>query len=209
MTAAGSHPFAVPEGAAHPQTGPRHGAWYGTDDPAGQAPVPPGIAPRAPTGPGIAPPAPTGPGVAPPFAAPPVDRSQRGLWIGLTVGALALVLCCAGGLFGFGLLVVAGTDQAEREARQAVDRFVAALKEQDYEAALGQMCDAFVRRSSAETIEVEFGGHEITGHRVGNLQVGNTRATADVEIQYADQVARRYRFTLVAEDNRLKVCGWQ
>ena len=62
---------------------------------------------------------PPGPGAAPPFAAPPTDKNKRGLWIGLGVGGLVLLLCCVGGIFGVGVLYVnatrAGQEPGQRD----------------------------------------------------------------------------------------------
>src|SRR5690348_7047319 len=93
-------------------------------------------------------PPPQGPGVTPPFAAPPVDRSRRSLWIGLIVGGLALVLCCAGGLFGFGLVVVAGTNQQQQQAKDTVSTFLKDAQNQDFEQAHSLLCAQLARRAT-------------------------------------------------------------
>ena len=98
---------------------------------------------------------PPGPGVAPPFPAPPTDRSRRGLWIGLGVGALALVVCCAGGLFGIGLIIVNGTDLVRRQARDAVGVYLQALVDRDYDRAYNLLCASRRAQTSPELFTEE------------------------------------------------------
>ncbi|MFR9777064.1 hypothetical protein ACL02O_13500 [Micromonospora sp. MS34] len=69
------------------------GGGYPPQPPAPGAPYPPPG--QFPPAPGAYPPAP-----GQPFGAPPVKKSNKGLWIGLGVGALVLLLlCCGGGVF--------------------------------------------------------------------------------------------------------------
>src|SRR4051812_37595970 len=126
-----------------------------------------------PAGPGLPPP-PPGPGVAPPFNAPPTDRNRRGLWIGLGVGALVMVLCCAGGIFGFVLLTVSGSRQIERDAVVVVRDYLAALQDRDYAAAYDQLCPAMTRSESLQQFEArESRRPDIASFQVGKTQVGN------------------------------------
>src|SRR4051794_15605559 len=67
---------------------------------------------------------PPGPGVTPPFTAPPSDRDRRGLWLGLGVAAVMLVLCCVGGAVGVGLLAVSTSRQVQTTARATVVRYL-------------------------------------------------------------------------------------
>ena len=98
---------------------------------------------------------PPGPGVAPPFPAPPADRSRRGLWIGLGAGALALVVCCVGGLFGIGLILVNGTDQVRRQAKDVVGNYLQALVERNYDRAYNLLCPPLHNQTSPELFQDE------------------------------------------------------
>src|SRR5262245_28432235 len=66
---------------------------------------------------------PPGPGVQPPFAAPPTDGDRTRVWVGLGVGAAALVLCCLGGLAGLAGLIYTGTQAIDEQSRVTVDRY--------------------------------------------------------------------------------------
>jgi hypothetical protein len=107
-------PFApLPPTSGAPQQPPTSGAPYPTQPPTSGAPYPPpgapgGSYPPPPTSGAPYPPAgqfPPAPGAPYPPApgqpfGPPVKKSNKGLWIGLGVGALVLVLlCCGGGIF--------------------------------------------------------------------------------------------------------------
>src|SRR5437899_7527140 len=85
---------------------------------------------------------PPGPGVRTPFAAPPTERDRKRLWISLGVGALLLVLCCAGGIVGFGALVVAQNKAIPQEAVTVVDRDLSGLRARNYQQAYDQLCAA-------------------------------------------------------------------
>lgn len=107
-------PLPPTSGAPYPPQPPASGAPYPPQPPTFGAPYPPPAAPSAgyppqpPTSGGPYPPAgqfPPAPGGAYPPApgqpfAPPAKKSNKGLWIGLGVGALVLLLlCCGGGIF--------------------------------------------------------------------------------------------------------------
>jgi hypothetical protein len=152
---------------------------------------------------------PPGPGVAPPFAAPPVDRSRRGLWIGLIGGGLALLLCCGGGLFGLGVMVVAGTNQAQEQAKDQVSAFITDVHNQEYQKAHDLLCSSLAQRTTAESIASEFGGNTISGYSIGQTRIGGSTVTVDATVNYADQAARQYEFSLVQEGQQLRICGWR
>jgi hypothetical protein len=153
-------------------------------------------------------PPPPGPGVTPPFAAPPIDRSRRSLWIGLIAGGLALVLCCAGGLFGFGLVVVAGTNQQSQQARDAVTAFLTAAQDQDFERAGAQLC-AQVARRGTEVVEAEFGQERIASYSIGQVQLGNASVSVPANVSYGSGAVKQYLFGLIQERSELKICGWR
>jgi hypothetical protein len=153
-------------------------------------------------------PPPPGPGVAPPFAAPPLDRSRRSLWIGLIVGGAGFVLCCVGGLFGFGLLAVAGNDQIQLQVKQTVQQFVDAVRDGNYPLAHEQLCESQAARVPPSGIRAQFGQEPLIRAAIGQPRVSSRQATVDVELQYADS-SRTYTFTLVPEGTEWKICDWR
>src|SRR3954471_21227173 len=87
------------------------------------------------------PPPPPGPGVVAPFSAPPRDRDRRGLWIGLGVGGLILVLCCVGGIVGIVLLLPYADSLGKAQVAAVVEDYLTAVRDRDYTTARRQLCD--------------------------------------------------------------------
>jgi hypothetical protein len=122
---------------------------------------------------------PPGPGTAPPFAAPPSDRNKRSLWIGLVVGGLALVLCCAGGIFGVGIVIINSIEQTKREATATVQRYLDAVKAREWEEAHGELCGSLAARVSLVELADQEGRQPFTSYTLDEPEV-----TADiVEVQ--------------------------
>jgi hypothetical protein len=151
---------------------------------------------------------PTGPGVTPPFPAPPTDRNRRGLWIGLGVGALVLVLCCGGGLFGVGVVLVNGTDQVKRQAANTVDQYYGALVTRDYEQAYGLLCPAITQGMSAEEfVTRERRNLHPVQYSVGAAELGNAIVVPTTVTYEGGAVTQRRIRVQQAGSGTLKVCG--
>src|SRR2546421_11834542 len=86
------------------------------------------------------PPPPPGPGVQAPFATPPTERDRKRLWIGLGVGAALLVVCCGGGAFGFGALIVNRAGALRTEAVAVVRQYLNYLRTDSYASAYQLLC---------------------------------------------------------------------
>jgi len=173
----------------------------------GVYPVEPTSAP--PVGPdGEVPAPPRGPGVTPPFAAPPTDRNRRGLWIGLGVGGLVLVLCCVGGLFGFGLILVSGTEKVKTEAHQVVDDYLLALQREQYDKAYDLLCPALTAHESPQEYAARQSRlpHPLS-YEVGQAEIGNAIVVpATVRYDSGDTRLLRFRLTQDTSTGDLKVC---
>jgi hypothetical protein len=175
-------------GGSAPASGPPGGS-DGTDEPG--VPVPP-----------------PGPGVTPPFTAPPADRNRRGLWIGLGVGALVLVLCCAGTLAGFGLLVVGTTRQVQQQATQVVGDYLDALQTGDYETAYAYLCsEAQGNVTAREFATLQEARPRPTAYRLLQPEIGNT-IIVPADVRYDDGTSARSRFELEQESGgqELRIC---
>ncbi|GIH20597.1 hypothetical protein [Rugosimonospora africana] len=121
------------------------------------------VAPPVPPGPGgpsqqWPPQPPRGPGVRVPFAAPPAERDRKRLWISLGVGGAALLLCCVGGVVGFGALIVTSGQATVTEARNTVRDFLDGLEKHDFREAYDQLCTA---RRTEQSLD-EFTAYERT-----------------------------------------------
>lgn len=157
-----------------------------------------------------APPPPAGPGVQPPFAAPPVDGDQTRRWVGLGVGAAALVLCCIGAVAGLGGLIFAGVQAVNEQARVTVEKYLGALSQRKYADAYGLLCDDLQARESADAFARRLGrGPQVAGYTVGEPNIERTPITVPAEVRYDSGQARTLRFTLEQDrDNgQLEICG--
>ncbi|GAA1794019.1 Rv0361 family membrane protein [Planosporangium flavigriseum] len=151
---------------------------------------------------------PPGPGVTPPFTAPPTDRNRRGLWIGLGVGALALVLCCIGGLAGFGILVVGANKQVETQATQVVHDYLDAVETGDYETAYGYVCSSLKRKiTSTEFAAQQEARPGITSYVVDQPQIGNAIVVpADITYSNGATIRRSFELSQESGDQELRIC---
>lgn len=187
--------------------------------PAAPYPPAPGLpgGPGQPGGPGLPggpggprlPEPPPGPGVTPPFTAPPTDRNRRGLWIGLGVGALAVILCCVGGVFGFGLLAVNTSKQLETNATEVVRGYLDALEGRDYDKAYSYLCPTLTKRLSAnEFAEQQQVRPRPVNYQLGKPEIGST-VVVPANVSYSDGTAalRRYTLTQEAGSTDLHICG--
>jgi hypothetical protein len=148
---------------------------------------------------------PPGPGVAPPFAAPPSDKSRRGLWIGLGVGGLVLVLCCVGGLVGIGVLVVGATDQAKRQATEVVTVYLTALRNGDYRTAHAQYCDRLAGQTTREELAAETRAQPFTDFRLDEPRLTNAiEVTAHLTTR-SGEVDKIFLLDTAGQD--LQICG--
>jgi hypothetical protein len=166
------------------------------------------VTPRGPGGTDVPTP-PPGPGVTPPFTAPPADRNRRGLWIGLGIGAVVLILCCVGGLAGFGLLAVNTSKQVETNATEVVHGYLGALENRDYDKAYSYLCPALTSRMTpSEYAAQQQDRPRPVSYRVGRAQIGNTIVVpADVSYDDGTSVQRRYRLTQELGSQDLRICG--
>ena len=83
---------------------------------------------------------------------PPRAAATR-LWLGLGVGALAVLLCCGGGGAAVVGLAVSNVQAIEEQGRTVTDDYYQALVEQAYGAAYDQLCDDAQRRESRPEFE--------------------------------------------------------
>jgi hypothetical protein len=150
---------------------------------------------------------PPGPGAAPPFAAPPTDRNKRGLWIGLGVGGLVLLLCCVGGAFGIGVLFIGGTEQVKREAEATVTTYLDAVQGQQWDLAHQQLCARYAARMSPSQLATQERRQPFTAY---TLDEPTLAETVDVVARLTTSSGEvRRLFQLDTEGSRLAICAMQ
>lgn len=154
------------------------------------------------------PPPPPGPGVAPPFAAPPTEGRRARLWLGLGVGALAVLLCCGGGGTAVIGLVVSNVQAIQEQGRAVTGDYYQGLVERKYERSYDVLCDAARRRESRSEFERRVAAEpQIDSYRVG--EVNTTDLTVPVEVTFSDGGRGSQRVTLEPDRQTgdMRICG--
>lgn len=154
---------------------------------------------------------PAGPGVQPPFAAPPIDGDRTRVWVGFGVGAAALLLCCVGGVAGFGGLMVTGVRAVNEQAQATVRNYLDALSEERFDEAYGLLCDSAQDDESPQ----EFADRVSDEPQVSEFTVGQAEITDEVvvpaDVRYATGSQRELLFRLEQDSGtgQFEVCGVQ
>lgn len=152
---------------------------------------------------------PPGPGAVPPFAAPPVEGRTARVWIGLSVAALALLLCCGGGTVALVGLLVTGSEALNEQAQATVDDYFAAVSQQDFTAAYRMLCADAQRGETADEFAERLSEQpEVDSYSVGQATITNP-IVVPVEVTYTDGGGDTLRVTLNQDTGtgELEVCG--
>ncbi|MFF5231922.1 hypothetical protein [Dactylosporangium sp. NPDC000521] len=150
---------------------------------------------------------PPGPGVVTPFAAPPRDRDLRGLWIGLGVGGLVLVLCCVGGVLGGGLLLSGLEGVARSQLASVVDEYLGAVQATKYETARGHLCPELQRSHSVAWYESHYRGSEILAYAVHEDRVDVNLVQVPATVKRRGMPETLMTFTMQQQTTRWVICG--
>ncbi|TDB71507.1 MULTISPECIES: hypothetical protein [unclassified Micromonospora] len=151
---------------------------------------------------------PAGPGVAPPFAAPPTEGGRKRLWLGLGVGALALLICCGGGGTALVGLSVSSIRASEEQGHAIADEYYGALVRKEYGKAYDTLCDAVQRRESrSQFVRRVSDEPAVAGYRIG--EVDPNTLTVPVEVTFSGGGRDTQTVTLAPDPQTagLEVCG--
>ncbi|MFC0002759.1 hypothetical protein [Micromonospora siamensis] len=173
--------------------------------PAGGHPASPAAPPPAPAG---APAPPPGPGAVPPFAAPPTEGRQARLWLGLGVGALALLLCCGGGGAAVVGLAVSNLQAVREQGKTATEHYYQGLRDRNYDESYDALCDDAQRRESRAQFERRVSEQpQVTAYRVGDVDPNTL--TVPVDVTFAGGDRRTQQVTLAPDGGTgsIEVCG--
>jgi hypothetical protein len=204
MTAPGAPP---PAGATPPGWTALPPAGWTALPPAGLAH--PGLSPAG-LSPTAVPPPPPGPGVQPPFVAPPTDGTRQRRWLALGLAGAAVLICCVGGLFGVGGLVVFGTQMVVDEARTAVHDYLTAIRDDNFDAAYDLLCDARREQVTKPQFVDSVSTWDYISFEVGQPQI-DSAVTVPATLRFADHTSEDVRFYLNQDRKTgdFKVCGQQ
>ncbi|WP_328348693.1 Rv0361 family membrane protein [Micromonospora sp. NBC_00421] len=151
---------------------------------------------------------PPGPGVAPPFAAPPTEGSRRRLWLGLGVGALALVICCGGGGAAAVGLVVSNVQAIEEQGQSVTDDYYRALVDKQYGKAYEKLCDDARRRESRGEFTRRVAAEPaVASYRVGDVDPQTLTVPVDVTFSGGGRDTQQVTLAADQQSGGMEVCG--
>ncbi|SCL38466.1 hypothetical protein GA0070624_6225 [Micromonospora rhizosphaerae] len=163
--------------------------------------------PGSPSEPGVPGP-PAGPGVAPPFAAPPTEGRRARLWLGLGVGALAVLLCCGGGGAAIVGLAVTNAQAIDEQGRAVTDDYYQALVEKDWSRAYDKLCDDVQRQESRPEFEQRVASEpQISGYRVGRVDTQTLTVPVDVTLTGGGRETQQVTLKSDQQTGGMEVCG--
>jgi hypothetical protein len=165
------------------------------------------LVPPPPPGPTVPPP-PPGPGVQPPFAAPPTDGTRQRRWLAVGLAGGLALLICVGGLVGLGAIVVLGTQVVRDDATRAVENYLTAVKDRDFDKAYDQLCEA----TQAKTTRAQYARAQSRRPGISSFTVGTVDLADAImvpaTIRYVDQTVVTVHY-LMEQDSRtggIEVC---
>jgi hypothetical protein len=152
---------------------------------------------------------PQGPGVQPPFAAPPIDGDRTRVWVGLGVGAAALLLCCLGGVAGVGGLLYTGIRALNEQARVAVGGYLDAVEAENFVEAYSRLCDDAKRQESVQQFSARLADEpHISGYTLYEASIAE-QIVLPADVRYDTGQQQTLRFVLIqdTQTGELEVCG--
>jgi hypothetical protein len=151
---------------------------------------------------------PPGPGVAPPFIAPPTDGARQRRWVAVVLAGVAALVCCAGGIFGVGALVVFGTQATVDATRTTVRKYLTAIEEHDYDKAYQLLCPSRRQQVSEPEFIDTARLMNFVSFDVGQPELG-TPIIVPATLHYPGGRDEAYRFLLEQDTSTADytVCG--
>jgi hypothetical protein len=123
--------------------------------------------------------------VVPPFAAPPTDGIRKRLWIGLSAGAVALVLCCVGGVGGFIALAATAERARTNAATTVVTEFLTAWEHENFPGAYQLLCEDTRRQVPLADFTSALSARELAGFSLGQPDLSTSVALVPVQLRYS------------------------
>ncbi|HWH00839.1 MAG TPA: hypothetical protein VNV66_16355, partial [Pilimelia sp.] len=134
-------------------------------------------------------------------------RSAR-LWTSLGVAALAVVLCCGGGIAAAVGLVVTETHALNEKGRAAVADYLDDVRAGRYRDAYEDLCPDLKRRESAQEFAARLADEPaIADYRLREVQLPGLELPVEVTYRDGDRDTLRFSLAQDRETGELEVCG--
>lgn len=143
----------------------------------------------------------------PPFVAPPVDRDKKRLWIGLGVGALALLVCCVGGIVGGVLLFAGGTREMQIQAKEVVTEYLGALTDEEYPAAYNLLCSDVTDVMPFQQFERRYRDDPVTDFSIGNVSASDSDLSVAAVVRFELRGTVQQEYLVRSTMAGMAVCG--
>jgi hypothetical protein len=145
--------------------------------------------------------------VQPPFVAAPIEGRRARTWLSLGIAGGLLAACCGVGGVAIGGLLILGGQAVNEQAQAAVDDYLAALAEQDWEQAYDLRCaEDRADESLAAFSQRESARPPIKSYEVDDLEPADL--TVPARVIYTDGTTQT--LTVPVEQNeqgQFEVCG--
>jgi hypothetical protein len=138
------------------------------------------------------------------------------MWLGLGLAGAVLAACCGVGVVAVGGLLVLGQEATNEQAQRAVEDYLAAVAEQDWERAHELRCGADRRAESLPEFTQRVSAlPRIESYQLGDVQVEPTddpfeaQLSVPAEVSYTDGSQQRLTFPVEQDPaaGRIVVCG--
>jgi hypothetical protein len=151
---------------------------------------------------------PRGPGVVPPFAAPPNDGIRKRMWIGLGLGAAALVICLIGGVVGLGALVVSSSAARRDAATAVVTKYLDAWQARQYRRAYDLTCDDIKSKTSLNDFAAALDQDTLASFELEQAVLTADDTYVPATLRFTGGDVRTERISVVVQsDGDSVVCG--
>jgi hypothetical protein len=128
------------------------------------------------------------------------------MWWGLGIGAVVVVLACAGGVVGFGLLAAGSEDLVRSQAISTVRSYLTAVRSEDYSGAYDLLCDNVTSGLSESGFASRMRDDRLSNYKVNSASV-TPGISVDTTLLFASGTTRDQVYPLVQSSNVLKICG--
>ena len=145
-----------------------------------------------------------------PFTAPPTERNRKRLWITLGISGALLVLCCAGGGFGFLTLLVQSSRATETSSVTAVQDYLEGLRTGNFDKSYDQLCEEVRQRTSrTEFRDSQQSEPAVESYSVGSPTQVRNGLSVPASVQVTSGGTQNWEFLLVPEGSigSVKICG--
>jgi hypothetical protein len=142
--------------------------------------------------------------------APPTDGSRRRRWVAGGIAAAIVLLLCLGGAGGLAALVVLSGRVISDEAQTAVENYLTALKEGQFDHAYDLQCvSERARLSRSEFVAEQSDQTRISTFAVTGLQQRTDDVLVSTRITFVDATTQTVRYRTVQESGTttMDVCG--